>query len=107
MVSGIRDFEALNRRLTASRWDDSALNQQVRRAARDAGQVFFDREKLVCPEETCDLTWDYGEVALFDSGHWTLYGANMFASRLEESGTMDQFFRRVTEYAKETPIVDR
>jgi len=101
VMGGVDDIDSLNARLTALRWDESGTNRRLKELADAAEQEYLDRESLVCPGGECELTADYGEVAVFDSGHWTLYGAAIYGSRLNGKQAILQFVDRVTASAGE------
>ena len=96
VMSGTEPITALNEKMTTMRWDESKINNEIRRIASDAGEDYLDRGSLVCPDGKCDLTRQYGQVLIFDSGHWTLSGAELFGSRLRQSEAVHAFLQRIS-----------
>jgi hypothetical protein len=97
VMAGVTQVAEINDTIAATRWDDSITNAKIYEIARQHEVIFLDRGSLVCPDSGCDLTYDYGSVTLFDSGHWTLDGARRFSHRIYESQAMLEFMRQVSD----------
>ena len=104
VLSGTADVATINGAISGTRWDDTELNERIETIARAHDARFLDRGKVVCPGRACDLTFDYGRLTMFDSGHWTLDGAQRFSSRMYESEVLAGFLKNVDRYAAERQV---
>ena len=62
--------------------DGPRINSVLATAAEAAGVAFVSKEDVVCPERTCTVLSDTGELMLWDASHWTVDAERLFGERL-------------------------
>lgn len=84
------DFPAI---AAENRIDLDGINTSLRDIADREGAIFISKQDLVCPEaDACHLLGPRTELLVYDYGHWTLEGADVYAGEAARTGSLDFLF---------------
>jgi peptidoglycan/LPS O-acetylase OafA/YrhL len=86
LLSAGATIDQVNRK--AFSWQSPHIGSVSRALAehvRGAGALFAGKDEVVCPESSCTILSEAGELMLWDAEHWTVHGQRLFGKRLVEN----------------------
>jgi len=84
------DFPAI---AAENRIDLDGINARLRDIADREGAIFVSKQDLVCPEaDACHLLGPGAELLVYDYGHWTLEGAEVYAGEAARTEALNFLF---------------
>ena len=64
---------------------NNEIDDILERQSSELGMEFYRKHSIMCSNRSCDFVLDDGRLALYDSSHWTLAGANLFGRKLAQT----------------------